>query len=807
MTRTEFAALAARKIIVLDGATGTELIKRGMPGGVSPEAWVLENPGAIEAVHRAYYAAGSDLVYVPSFGANRVKLAEFGLAGKTTEINRKLAAIARKNAGSRLIFGDLAPTGDFVEPVGEMAFEEAVSIYREQAAALLAGGVDGFAIETMLDVQEARAALIAIRELCELPVIVTLTFDEAGRTLTGCDAVSALVTMQALGADAFGCNCSTGPESMLKLIRAMKPFARIPLVAKPNAGMPKLIDFKTVFDLQPDPFAASVGAIIDAGAAIVGGCCGTTPAHLEALAAVAAARGPRPNPANVLCAVSSPRQYRILGPDRPFAVIGERINPTGKKQLQAELRDGVFDLAADFAMDQTEHGAALLDLNCGMPGIDEAATLRKLVGEVGRVSTLPLSIDTTNPAAAEAALRLYPGRALFNSISAERRRLEEVLPIVARYGAMPVVLPLTDDGIPDTLAGRIAALETIFAAVAAYGIRPEDCCVDALAMTASSGHHAAELALAVIDYAANTLKVNTVCGLSNISFGLPRRELVNAAFLGMALGRGLNMAIANPAAPLLGDLIAAADVLNGRDRKMTAYLGKYGAADGGRPAKAPDVPLSREEGIARAILQGDDDGIVPLLESALADGIEARQIVDELLVPAITEAGDNFEAKKFFLPQLVASAAAMRRAMEILNPRLAAAAAGEPVAPGRKIVLATVKGDIHDIGKNIVGLMLANHGFEVIDLGKDVPAETILDAVVAHDARLVGLSALMTTTMVEMDHVIKLAKARGLGHLQFIVGGAVLSDDYAEAIGARYAADALATVRLAKACLDEGKPD
>ena len=578
MTRDEFRILQQQQVILLDGATGTELIKRGMPGGVCPEEWVLAHPEAAAAVQEEYLRAGSHIVYVPSFGANRLKLEEFGLGDQATEINRKLAELTVRNLNGRAhAFGDMAPTGQFIEPYGDLSLEDAIAVYREQAAALLEGGVSGFVVETMMDLQEARAALLAIREVCDLPVIVTMTFDQNGRTLTGCDAVCALITLQALGADAFGCNCSTGPENMLPIIAKLRDFARIPLVAKPNAGMPQLVDLHTVFDLGPEEFAAQTAAIVSAGACLVGGCCGTTPEHIRHLGEAVSKQKPLQISPRYTSVVSGTREFRVLAPEQPFAVIGERINPTGKKQLQAQLLEGDLSLVRDFAEEQTEQGAALLDVNCGMSGIDETTMLPRLVSEISSTVPTPLCIDTTDPVAAEAALRRYPGRALFNSITAERNRLDKLLPIAARYGAMLIVLPLTDAGIPDTLEGRIDALNTIFDRAATYGIRPCDCCIDPLVMTVSANPDAARLTLDTLEYASRVLHANTVCGLSNISFGLPRRELVNAAFLGMALGRGLNMAIANPAAPGIMDLARASDVLTRRDSKMTTYLSHYAA--------------------------------------------------------------------------------------------------------------------------------------------------------------------------------------------------------------------------------------
>lgn len=799
MTRTSFHTLTEQRLIQLDGATGTELVKRGMPAGVCPEAWVLEHPDALADVQQAYAASGSDLVYAPTFGGNPLKLAEFGLEKRTFEINRQLAEISRRAVPGKLVFGDIAPTGRLIEPFGPLPFEQAVALYKEQIRGLIDGGVDGFAIETMMDLQEARAALIAVRELSDLPAIVTLTFEPGGRTLTGVHPVSALVTLQSLGADAFGCNCSTGPAEMAELLRELKPYASIPLVAKPNAGMPHLVDGETRFDLAPEPFAEAAVALIDAGANLLGGCCGTSPAHLAALHGRISSRRPLPVRQEKRGVVASPSSFRRLAPEEPFAIIGERINPTGKKALQAELRAGKFDLVREFAVEQSARGAALLDVNFGLSGIDETAMMRAGVAELVRLGSTPLCIDSTRPETVEAALRLYPGRALLNSISAEEERLKKVLPIAAKYGAMLILLPLTDDGIPETAEARLEVLRRILEEAARYGYTPADCAADALIMTISADRKAAEISLDFIEHCSRTLHLNTVCGLSNVSFGLPARATVNLAFLGMALGRGLNCAIANPSAPGVVDAVIAADALTGRDPRLDRYLEYHAADASGSPAPrqaqnpAP-AELSPEERLRDAVLRGRKEAVPAALDALLAAGKAPGDLVDSLLIPAITEVGGRFERKEYFLPQLMQSAAAMQLAMEQLEPLLRSADGAEQSGP--VFLLATVKGDIHDIGKNIVALLLKNHHFRVIDLGKDVPAETIVDAAVEHGAAFIGLSALMTTTMPQMKVVIDLARARGV-NVPVIVGGAAVDEAFAASIGAIYAADAMATVRRA----------
>ncbi len=806
MTRTRFHALIEQRLIQLDGATGTELVKRGMPAGVCPEAWVLEHPEALAAVQQAYAASGSDLVYAPTFGGNPLKLAEFHLEQRTGEINRQLAEISRRAVPGKLVFGDIAPTGQLVEPFGPLPFEKTVELYKEQVRGLIDGGVDGFAIETMMDLQEARAALIAVRELSDLPAIVTLTFEPGGRTLTGVHPVSALVTLQALGADAFGCNCSTGPAEMAEVIRELKPYAAIPLVAKPNAGMPHLVDGTTVFDLAPDAFAKASVALIDAGANLLGGCCGTSPAHLAALHNEISSRRPLPVRQEKRGVVASPSSFRRLALEEPFAIIGERINPTGKKALQAELRAGKFELVREFAREQSALGAALLDVNFGLSGIDETAMMRAGVAELVRIGSTPLCIDSTRPETVEAALRLYPGRALLNSISAEEERLNKVLPIAAKYGAMLILLPLTDDGIPESAAERIEVLDRILAEAARYGYTPADCAADALIMTISADRQAAAVSLDFIEHCSRQLKLNTVCGLSNVSFGLPARATVNLTFLGMAIGRGLNCAIANPSAPGIVDAVIASDALSGRDPQLDRYLAHHAVAASSEtprqttPAPAP-AAQSPEELLRDAVLRGKKEAVPAILDTLIAAGKAPGELVDGILIPAITEVGNRFERKEYFLPQLMQSAAAMQLAMEQLEPLLRSGGAD---AAGPVFLLATVKGDIHDIGKNIVALLLKNHHFQVIDLGKDVPAETIVNAAIEHDAAFIGLSALMTTTMPQMKVVVDLARSRGVT-APVIVGGAAVDEAFADSIGAIYAADAMATVRRATELLQTGE--
>ncbi|MBE6381022.1 MAG: 5-methyltetrahydrofolate--homocysteine methyltransferase [Lentisphaerae bacterium] len=806
MTRQKFRAWCSEAVRILDGATGTELIKQGMPGGVAPELWVMEHPESITAVQQAYAAAGSNIVYSATFGGNEIKLAEFGLAGRAFEINKKLAEIscaAVRNQGV-LVFGDMAPTGRFVEPSGDWNFEEAVTVFKHQAEALAAGGVDGFVIETMMDLQEARAALIAVRELFpDAPVMVTLTFDSSQRTLTGVTPEAALITLQSLGADAFGCNCSTGPGDMAKLIKKLQPYAEIPLIAKPNAGLPILKDGKTIFNMNENMFAGYVDELLQCGVNLLGGCCGTTPKHIAAAAqAVKKSSVQRPARGSGKGIICSNRKIRLLSPSEKFIIIGERINPTGKKALQAELRENSMNLVLQFALEQQAAGAQVLDVNMGLSGVDETALMCKALSQVVRAVDTPLCIDSTSPETVEKALRIYPGRALLNSISLEKERIEKVLPVAAKYGAMLILLPLDDNTLPADCAGRKAILSSLLAEVQKYGYILDDVAVDALVMAVSAAPQAGNGALEFIDYCHNELKVNTVCGLSNISFGLPNRMLLNRTFLVMAMARGLNMAIANCMNSDFMDAVLAVEALNGMDEKVTAYLQKQTAA--ATVASAPVVDkkdLPPNEAAYTAILRGDAPGAVKAVQKAVSEpDCNCKSLLDDFLLRAIAEVGRKFEAKEYFLPQLLSGAEALQASIAELEPYLQDAGQSDSVR--EKFIIATVKGDIHDIGKNIAALMLRNSNFEVIDLGKDVPAEVIVRRAQEENCHLIGLSALMTTTMSEMPQVIELARRESLD-ADFIVGGAVVDENFAQEIGAAYAADAMMAVRVARALADK----
>ncbi len=790
--KAKITGLLQKKILLLDGATGTELQRCGMPSGVCPEAWCIGNPEVIQAIHRAYAEAGSEIVYASTFGANRLKLGEYGIED-VRGVNRDLARLAKAAVGKRaLVAGDIGPSGRFIEPFGDLEFERAVDLFKEQVLGLREGGVDLFVIETMMDIQEARAALLAVRESADLFTMVTMTYEKEARTLNGTDPVTALITLQSLGADAVGCNCSTGPEGMIPLIAAMKPLATVPLVAKPNAGMPRLAGRETFFDMSPPDFAAFGKSLAEAGVNLIGGCCGTTPEHIAALKRSLAKTSPLLPRLRSVSAVSSSRHHRVLDPDKPLMIVGERINPTGKIILQQELREGKMTLVRQMAGEQERQGADLLDVNVGAPGIDEVKTIRQVIGLMSAATALPLVIDSPRVETIAAALRHYPGRALINSISGEAEKMRKLLPLAAKYGAMFILLPLTDGEIPETAARRIDIIREVSRKARRHGLTKDDFVVDGLVMTIASHPRAAAETLKTVQWCASKFGCRTILGLSNVSFGMPERRWINATFLAMAQSLGLTMAIANPASEELMNVRRAGDVLTQRDRDAASYIRHFAGAAQTASGTAAAVAVDPNGRVRQAILEGNREDIVSLIDQALAAGTGAADLMDEVMIPAIIEVGKRFDRKSYFLPQLIAGAEAMRAGVGHLGPKLRQ---NTPRRQRGTVLLATVEGDIHDIGKNIVALMMRNHGYTVIDLGKDIPARTILAAMKKRKPDVVGLSALMTTTMVRMHEVIARARQAGL-HGQFLLGGAVVTQAYADSLGAFYAKDGVEAIRV-----------
>jgi len=836
MTRQEFRELVNCKTVILDGATGTNLQAAGMPVGVCPEQWILEHPDVLVELQKAYVEAGTDILYAATFSANRLKLQEYGLEDRLAEMNRELVALSKRAtvtcagdagncAGVRKVYvaGDLTMTGQQLYPIGELQFEELVDIYKEQAGVLLEAGVDLFVVETMMSLQECRAAVIAIRELCDLPIMVSLTYQTDGRTLYGTTPEIATVVLQELGADAIGINCSTGPKDMLVPVKKMAEYATIPVFAKPNAGLPRLENGKTVFDTNPEEFAACGRELVEAGAAFVGGCCGTTPAHIKALAdAVVGVKAPAPL-ATKRRVLTSERGMTEILLDGNFMIIGERINPTGKKKLQAELREGSLKMVREMALQQEAEGAQILDINMGMNGIDEKQMMLDTVYEVTTTVDLPLCIDSSHVDIIEAALRIYPGRALINSISMEQEKMEPLLALAKKYGAMFILLPLSDAGLPASMEEKHDIIDKIMAAALAAGLTKEDVLVDGLVATVGANPRAALECYETFAHCKNELKVPTVCGLSNISFGLPERAHINTAFLTMAIANGLTMAIANPSQELLMNAAFASDLLMAKEgsdiryiERMNALKDKYegtelvrvpvgssvvasaagntavgSSAGANTGAGASDVQTKST--VYQAVLKGNKGAILDETKKLLDAGMKPNAIINEHLIPAINEVGELFDKQKYFLPQLIASANTMKMSIEYLEPMLER---GEGTDNMATIVIATVEGDIHDIGKNLVVLMLKNYGYNVIDLGKDVPAEVIVDTAIRENAAVISLSALMTTTMMRMKEVVELAKVKNCP-AKIIVGGAAINESFAEEIGADgYGKDAASAVKV-----------
>ena len=839
MTREEFSTLNKDHILYLDGATGSNLVKAGMPSGVCPEQWILEHRDVMLKLQKDYVQAGTNILYAPTFTANRVKLAEYHLEKNMSAMIHELVAISREAAASSaghtvLVAGDITMTGEQLKPMGKMELEELIDIYKEQILSMVDAGVDLLVVETMMSLAETRAALIAAKEVCDLPVIATLTFETDGRTLFGTDAKTAAIVLESLGASAIGANCSTGPAQMESIISDMVTHTRIPVIAKPNAGLPFLDENgNTCYNMEAEEFTEEMEVLVNAGATILGGCCGTTPEFIRQIhdrfgtkAKVTAVR--RPEGIRYL---TSERITHSFGLEDGFFVVGERINPTGKKALQAQLKEGSFEKVIQFAEEQESCGAKVLDINMGMSGIDEKASMLRALEEVSGVTNLPLSLDSSYVEVLEAALRHYPGRALVNSVSLETEKFEKLLPIVAKYGAMFILLPLSDAGLPKDIDEKKEIIHKIYDRATSLGMSKEDVVVDGLVATVGANPKAALETLETIRYC----KANgfaTICGLSNISFAMPERSFVNTAFLTLAIQAGLTMAIANPSQELLVSCALATDLLLNKEEAALRYieyaggvrerreekeaelarklslLESQGAANGqtsnagsvekAAVEKGPQINEMQDK-LKTAVLKGNRNGIVKITKEALESGEKPVELLNQVLLPAINQVGEYFDQGKYFLPQLIASAEAMKNSIEVLEPLLQTGSAGEEMPV---VVIATVEGDIHDIGKNLVALMLKNHGFHVIDLGKDVPQAKILETAREHHAQFIALSALMTTTMQRMREIVAAAKQEGIT-AKIIIGGAVITQEYADEIGADgYSKDAADAVKLAKSLME-----
>ena len=782
-----FKDLLGKKTLFFDGAMGTMLQAAGLKPGELPELWNFTHADEVEKIHAAYLNAGADIIKTNTFGANRLKFA--GTDIKTADVVTQAVKIAKKACASKpgsFVALDLGPTGKLLAPYGDLPFEEAVSIYAEIVTAGVAAGADLILIETMSDTYEMKAALLAAKENSDLPVVCTMTLDEDGKLLTGGDITAAAIMLEGLGANAIGFNCGLGPAQMQKLLPQLLAATPLPAVLNPNAGLPKEVDGQTVFDVGADEFAALMYDMAkDGELAVMGGCCGTTPAHIAALVNKCKQIVPQSRDCD-LTAVAAYGSVVVIG--KKPVIIGERINPTGKPRLKQAILDGDYDYICRLGLEQIDSGAAILDVNVGVPGIEEPAVSAEAVQRLQAITSVPLQIDTSNYDAMAGSLRLYNGKPLLNSVCGKEESLAKVLPLVKKYGAAVVALTLDDSGIPETAEGRIAIAEKIIARAAEYGITKRNIIVDPLALTISTGGDNAKVDLQVLRELTKR-GIKTVMGVSNISFGLPARDAVNSAFFVLAMEAGLSCAIINPQSAAMMGAYYAYGALSGLDEGCKAYVAKF--ADAAQPKAAP--AQTAEYTLYDAIVKGLREQSEKAVTAQLAQK-QPLEIINSEMIPALDYVGNGFEKHTLFLPQLLMSAEAAKAAFNVIRDKMAAE--GGSQSNGVKIVLATVKGDIHDIGKNIVKVLFENYGYQVIDLGKDVPPEKIVEAAVKHNAAVVGLSALMTTTVGAMEETIKALRAAG--SFKIICGGAVLTQDYADSIGADfYAPNAVSAVNYA----------
>jgi len=786
-------------IQVFDGAMGTMLHQAGLKPGQCPELWNIEEPAKITAIHRQYVTAGATIIETNTFGANRIKLSHYGLESKVAALNTAAVTTAREAAGIQTkVAGSVGPTGKFIAPLGDLSFDSAYEVFYEQISALDQAGIDYIIIETIIDIQEMRAALLAAKAATRKPIICQLSFQADGRTVTGTDPRTAAITLESLGANVIGANCSLGPAQLLPVIETLAQNCSIPLSVQPNAGMPQLVDGQTIFPMTAAEMANWIPRLVAAGATYIGGCCGTTPAHIKAIRQTIDSLPQQNVPRNpAFTALTSRIRTVSIGAQFAPVIIGERINPTGRKSLAADIKAGNFNTVKKEALAQIKAGAGILDVNMGVPGINQAITMKQAIEDLSTLVDVPLAIDTTDPATLEAGLKAYPGRALINSVTAETERLETFLPLAKKYGAAVLCLPIADNGVPLTAIDRVAVAKKLVALAQEYGLRRHDLLLDALVMTVATDATAAAETLLTLKLYREQLGCPAVMGLSNVSFGLPRRDLMNAAFCAMAVDAGLDAPILNPFDPLMQDVWSAAVALSGRNpQAVVEYSKKYvdmPALPQTTSTATPDI-LSQ---IRQSVINGETTGVAPLVRQALTENLTPLVITDQALTAAMNEVGQAFGQGRCFLPQVLLSAETMRTAFNTIKEVLPA----HQVQSLGTVLLATVKGDIHDLGKNIVAALMENNGFTVIDLGKDVAPETIVAAAQKHQPQIIGLCALMTTTLPQIDSTIAALKIAGFAG-KTIVGGAVLTDSYARQSGAdAYADNGVTAVNIAKQLL------
>lgn len=785
-----FRTLLKKSIVVLDGAMGTQLQGAGLPLGELPEEWNLSRPQVIEGIHREYFAAGADVVYTNTFGANCLKFGD-----RTEEVVAaavRCAKSAAKGYKNKFVALDIGPTGKLLKPLGDLGFEEAVKIFSRTISAGVKAGADLVAIETMNDVYELKAAVLAAKECANgLPIIATCVFGEDCKMMTGASPEAAVALLEGLGVDALGLNCSLGPAQMLPVVKRFMECASVPVIVKPNAGLPEERDGVTVYNVTSEQFAEDMRAILKLGVRVIGGCCGTTPAYIAKLKGIAQGAEPAPLKKKNLTCISSYTHAVYFG-GAPV-IIGERINPTGKKRLKQALREGDTAYVLGEAVGQAERGAHVLDVNVGLPEIDEPAVLENVVCEIQAVTDLPLQIDTSDPVAMERAMRRYNGKPLVNSVSGKKEVMDAVFPLVKKYGGAVIALTLDESGIPESAEGRIKIAKNILRGAAKYGIKKKDIIFDTLAMAVSADGGAAVACLDSLSYIRHTMGVNTSLGVSNISFGLPNRDFINGTFFAMALNCGLSAAILNPNSQEMIKTYKSFCALSGFDAGCLDYI-NYAQSVQSNIVAAQSVQTSAVAGDKGSLKYCVEKGLKAEAEAAAKELLKTQAPLDVIngqIIPALDVVGQAFENKTLFLPQLLMSAEAASGAFEVIK----SAFGGGGNSKKLKIVIATVKGDIHDIGKNIVKTLLENYGFKVYDLGRDVPARAIVDKALEVGAQVVGLSALMTTTVASMRDTISLLKEE-YPQCRTLVGGAVLNKEYAEMIGAtKYAKDAMESVR------------
>ncbi|WP_217958554.1 homocysteine S-methyltransferase family protein [Acutalibacter muris] len=777
-----------RKPLFFDGAMGTILQEKGLAAGEAPELWNLLHPKDVLSVHISYLEAGVDIISANTFGANPFKCQENGVEPEEViAAGVRLAHQAVEQAGHGVVALDIGPSGKLLFPMGDLAFEEAVNAFAQMASAGADAGADCVLIETMNDLYEVKAALLGVKEATSLPVFVTTTFDESGKLLTGGDIKAVAAVLEGLGADAIGMNCGLGPKQMLALIKELRSLTSLPLVVNPNAGLPRERDGHTFFDVGPEEFSSCMKEIVLAGAWVIGGCCGTTPEHLRQTVKLCKGLSCQPLPEVSTTIVTSGCKAVEFG--REPIIIGERINPTGKSRFKQALRDNDLPYILGEGIAQQEAGAHLLDVNVGLPEIDEQAMMCKVVTELQSLSPLPLQIDTSDPETMASAMRVYNGKPLVNSVTAKQSSMRAIFPLVKKYGGVVIGLTITENGIPETAQGRVEAARLIVETAKEYGIDKRNIIIDPLTMAVSAGQDAALVTLDALSRIRRELGVYTSLGVSNVSFGLPQRENVTSAFFLMALQAGLNAAIMNPLSHSMMRAYRSFCALSGYDEGCRAYIDAYAKTEPVTTATASSQELPLREAIEKGLKDKAGYAAEKLIKT-----MTGLEIINREIVPALDTVGQQFEAKTLFLPQLLMSADAAKAAFEVIKFNMDGQASEQSKLT---IVIATVKGDVHDIGKNIVKVLLENYGFHVIDLGKDVMPEMVVDAVKRENAGLVGLSALMTTTVANMKETIDLLH-RETPTVKIMVGGAVLTQEYANMIGADfYGADAMASVRYA----------